>query len=165
MKYKTFIGCLVSKNNSVTFEEFISKLELDYGVEEIWDNSNWDPPKEYINEMGEHLITRIVILKELLTIEDIARLKKYLMREEERTSENSKRKLNLNPGYLSAKGMYFLTHKPNESRRRIKITEGIWQEKQYDLDEKFIPNNNTFFEYLSTERLELFNNLYKAQSV
>ena len=161
MKFKTFICSIFSETNDSQFKRFISKLSDKHEVSEIWDNVSWDAPQEYINEMGKSLITKVIILQNPLILPDIIELKIYLMNEEVDSTKNNKRVLNLNPGYLSDNGMYLLTHKPNEWRGREKISEGIWQEKQYDFNEEFTVNRNTFSEYTNKERLRLFNNLYE----
>jgi len=159
MKYRTFITSIHSKTNDNLFEDFVSGLSGKYKVKDIWDNVEWKAPMEYEEEQGNSLISKVVILDELLELDEIIYLKRYLMNKENEFSINNQRTLNLNPGYLSEDGMYLLTHKDNTERDREKLTEGIWQEKQYDFDKEYKINQNTFSEYSHRDRLRLFNSL------
>lgn len=164
MKYISFISCIFPKQKENVFNEFLSNIGTKYETKDVWNYANWNPPKEYIDEMGSPLITKTIVLKENYNIPEMVRLKKLLQITEANTSGDGKRTLNLNPGYLSGEGMFLLTHKPSEERGRKKLGEDVWQEKQYDFENgSFTTNKNTFSEYSNEGRLRLFNGLNKAK--
>ena len=163
-RYKAFVCCILSQRYSDRLEHLVLKLNDEgYATNNVWDTAPWEAPKEYLDEMGDDLITKVVTLKQTLFLDEVVALKRFLMEEEKRTLlDNGKRRFNLNPGYLSETGMFLLTHKPNEERDREHIASGVWQEKQYNYDGKFVSTPNTFSEYADEGRLMQFNDFYNA---
>ena len=160
MKFKTFICCIFNKTNISKYDRFLFKLRKDYPIQDLYGDTPWEAPQEYLDEMGSPLVTTVVVLKNKYFLNDIIGLKRYLIAKEIQTKLNNKsRTLNLNPGYLSKNGMFLLTHKPNKKRGREKIDSDTWQEKQYDHDGVLKFNKNTFSEYRNQDRLSLFKKL------
>jgi len=161
MKFKTFICCIFNEISISKYERFLFELRKDYPVQDLYGNVPWKAPQEYLNEMGDPLVTTVIVLKNNYFLNDVIDLKRYLIAKEIQTKlNNGSRILNLNPGYLSKNGIYLLTHKPNKKRGREKIASDMWQEKQYDHDGVLKFNKNTFSEYRNQDRLDIFNKLY-----
>lgn len=157
-KYQAFI-CVISNlfGTEKEIELFDSIKEYCGDIVRTLDNSDWNPPKEYTEEMGEKLKTKILILKNKKTISEIEDIKTFCISKENATSVGGKRTFNLNPGYFANDGMFLLSHKPNDSRKRKKLSR-YWQEKQYDvLSGKYIENKNTFSEYKNKQLISFFS--------
>lgn len=160
-KQKTFI-CIISNIFTTDSETSLinSIREFSGEIKKILDNNEWNPPEEYRKEMGLNLKNKILFLEESKTIDEIEKLKDFCILKEKETSIGDSRTFNLNPGYFNDKGMFLLSHKPNEKRRRNKLSK-YWIEKQYDMkDGIYIENTNTFSEY-KNERIVEFNAFVK----
>lgn len=147
-RYNTFI-CVISNlfDTEKETQLFHSIKEYCDGIVRILDNNDWNPPKEYTEEMGEDLKTKILILKNKKTISEIEDIKTFCISKENDTLIKGKRIFNLNPGYFTNDGMFLLSHKPSEVRGREKLSH-YWAEKQYDaIDGRYVENKNTFSEY------------------
>lgn len=162
-KYSTFICVLTNKSGTQDYYRLFNDISNEIGkITKIVPNTNWVAPQQYIDEMGYNLISEIWFL-ETLTINEIIEIKRWTMYFEYQYSTNGHRKFNLNPGYLSKDGMFLLTHKDNIQRGRMNLDSGIWQEKQYNVIKNIVvPIDNTFSEYLSSDRLEIFNRINKV---
>lgn len=158
--YKAFVTIISNSFYSEKFRQ-IKKLftEVGFTIESEFPNIDWDPPGEYVAEIGNNLETRILIFESKMNKEKLTSLKAYSEDLEKRYSVENKRVFNINPGFLSEEGMFLLSHKPNESRERVPFGQ-YFVEKQYGKKfGHFVINKNTFSEYLG-ERIKLFNKLH-----
>jgi hypothetical protein len=158
MKNKSFIICISNKFNSVGFTALIEKVELRFSkIATVWKHTQWTAPREYEDESGQGLETRIIILDKMLDSIELVELKKFLMKYETETSVNSNRVFNLNPGYIDNDGLFLLSRKPNFQRGREHFGGNIWSEKQYKIvDGKLMQTTNTFSELQDKTRLTQF---------
>ncbi len=161
MKVRAFICAIYNQESENELSRFILNLEKNgYSVLNTWDNNVWEAPKEYIQETGDTLENRILIINSL-SLSEISKLKLFLMEQEVEFTKNNRRTLNLNPGYLSPKGMFLITHKDNPYRKREEIANNLWQEKQYAYNgSTFEILDNTFSEYRDNERIAKFTKLF-----
>ena len=155
--YKTFITIISNNFDSKEYQKIKDFFDSKgFNIEGDFPGTNWNPPYQYIEEMGPNLETRIIFFNGNKNKEQIILLNKYSQDLEKKDMVNNKRVFNINPGFLSENGMYLLSHKPNEARGRLPF--GVYFiEKQYDKDDdSFMINHNTFSEYI--EIIDLFNN-------
>lgn len=157
MKYNSFLFAISNNHQSKEFESILNKLSIKYSeIKEIYNVENWNAPDQYKKESGKNLKNKLIIFKNKLTLKELIKLKKDLEKIEQDTSLNSKRKYNLNPGYKNIYGVFALTHKPNLKRKRRKIINNIYVEKQLNIKNgKYIKNENSFGEYIKS--IKIFN--------
>ena len=84
----------------------------------------FDHTAYYAAEMGEPLHRRLVVLEELIEQQRLADIKLFTNRVEDRFAESSRRRVNIDPGYLLAERFVLATGK-NYSHR-IFIGNGIY---------------------------------------
>lgn len=160
---KAFVTIISSSDNfnSQEYSEILHFFSQSLSVEIILPNIKWNAPREYIQETGFDLETRVIVFKDMLINDDMIKIKNWSSELEDKYSIDGKRKFNINPGFLSQEGMYLLSHKPNKIRSREPFGH-YFIEKQYDKNPRgLIPNKNTFSEYLEG-RLDIFNNIYSS---
>lgn len=147
---KVFICIISNKLSSIEEGQLKDTIKESFGLfEEIEKEDSWEAPKEYTDEMGVGLKTKLYLFEKPKTNEDIENLKSLCMGIEQSTSLEGKRIFNLNPGFLSDEGMFLLSHKPSPQRGRIPFGK-YWIEKQYDIEQNtgnYIIKPNTFSEY------------------
>ena len=157
MKYFSFIFAISNKHKSKEFVSILEKLESKYSkIEAALDIENWKSPVQYEKEMGNNLQNKLILFKDKLSLKDLISLKKDLEKIEKETSKKNKRKYNLNPGYKNKHGVFALTHKANKERKRRKIDNNVYVEKQLDYKiNKYGKNKNSFDEYIKS--IKIFN--------
>lgn len=157
MKYNSFLFAISNNHKSKDFELIINKISTKYSkIENINNIKSWNSPIQYKKESGKNLKNKLIIFKNKLTLKELINLKKDLEKIEIETSINEKRKYNLNPGYKNVYGVFALTHKPNLERKRRKINENIYVEKQLNIKNgKYVKNKNSFEEYIKS--IKIFN--------
>ena len=154
-----FIGCIAPREviwpeiNESVFKE----LGKAYGeIKEVWPPTDiWQPPRSYIEEMGNNLSTVIIELFQDGSMDRIVEIKKIAMAIERIHSIDGKRTVNLNPGYLSEDMMCLATHK--NSCKRVYLKDNVWIEYQFICAKgKIHTLPNTFAEYSHWDRVARF---------
>lgn len=165
-KHNTFINVLTNKVGTQDYFNLFRDISNEIGrVSQIIPNTIWEAPKEYKEEMGDDIKSEIWLLGNL-SLSEIVQIKRWTMYFEYQYSINGQRQFNLNPGYFSLNGMFLLTHKDNNSRGRINLDDGVWQEKQYTIiGNRFLPNDNTFSEFLSNDRIVSLNSINPIEAL
>ncbi len=101
---------LIKKFGSLDYESYDLKLVTDY----------------YTLEMGANLIRQFYAFKKLINRDTIAEIKLYSNKLENKFRINNKRKINIDPGYLSL-GKFILVTTKNQ-QQRIYLKKGIFAE-------------------------------------
>ncbi len=123
----------------------------------------WEYSNYYTPELGSPIFRRFIFFKKLISEGDIASIKLKTNRIEEELSVNGKRKINLDPGYISTAKLVLTTTK--DYSHRIYLKDGIYGEITLIYKNKtFCPALNTYKDYTNQEYIKLFNfarKLYK----
>lgn len=116
----------------------------------------WDYSQYYTPEMGNPLFKRFIFFKNLISEGDIADTKLMTNQLEERFSENGKRKINLDPGYITTAKLVLATTK--DYSHRIYLKNGIYGEVTLIFkNHTFCPGINTYRDYADSENIKIFN--------
>jgi len=122
----------------------------------------------YTKEMGENLKRKFVSFKRLISPEKIIQVKLFTNRLEEKFlwPGSARRRINIDPGYLTLSKLVLATTK--NFSHRIYLGHGIYAEVtlRYVKNKGFQPWEWTYPDYRSPEYLEIFNQLrdgYKKQ--
>ncbi len=154
-------------NSEILITETIKEIEYNFGeVEEVSEKFTFNHTNYYEPEMGKNLFRRFVILKKLFPRENIAKVKIITNNIEEKFSINGKRKINIDPGYLTLENFILFTTK--NYTHRIYLEKGIYADltliyhrKQYNPLEWTYPDyaENSIRNYLKTIREKYKNQL------
>ena len=125
----------------------------------------FDRTKYYEKEMGWPLHRRFISFKNLVRPEDIVDIKWKTNALEKRCSQREKRKINIDPGYVSLERLVLATGK--NYTHRIYLSKGIYADLTLIFHkESFSPLQWTYKDYASPEIIGLFNEVrerYKRQ--
>lgn len=114
----------------------------------------------YQSEFGKSLKRKFISFKNLVNLEDIYAIKIFTNKLEEKLSTNSKRLINIDPGYLDLAKLVLLTTK--DYAHRIYLNKGIFAEiTLFYQDNSFRFWPWTYPDYKSREYLEIFEQIRK----
>lgn len=100
----------------------------------------------YEKEMGSNLKKKFLIFNKEISKNDLIEIKHFITEIEEKYSQNNKRTINIDPGYLSSKELVLATFKGKDFKE--KISEKIWVHKVLEFKEdKIIEFFHTFADY------------------
>jgi hypothetical protein len=136
---------------------------IDYQSEIVpWTNSDF-----YQEEMGPGILRKFVFFKRLIDPGDLPAIKVDAIRIEKsltiRTKKNARRRINLDPGYISEAKVVLATTK--DYTHRLYVGKGIYAEvtlRYSNKDQSFIPFDYTYLDYCSGPYRLMFN---KARGV
>ena len=121
----------------------------------------WVGPRSYREETGQDLNSAVFTLPDLYYEVSLGAIKRQTMALESALACGSKRRFNINPGFVGSSGMCLVSHKP--SALRYPLGAGVWVEHQFDASYgKLIPRANAFDEYLDPARIELLEKLMES---
>lgn len=119
----------------------------------------------YEKEMGPGILRRYVSLKDLIAPGDLAAVKLTTNRIEQELSEEGKRTVNLDPGYVDLSKMVLATTK--DATYRVYLKDGIYAQSTYFFqDGTYRPWEWTYADYRTDAAIEFFNRVrseYKHQ--
>ncbi len=119
----------------------------------------------YDREMGRPITRVFLSFRKLMPPEKLARIKRWTNRLEKKHSENGRRRVNLDPGYMEMGKFVLATTK--DQQHRLYIGGGIFEEVTlYYRDKKWRAWDWTYPDYRSPEYheiLEEIRELYAAQ--
>ena len=155
---KLFIGILT------TSEEFLSPAEkalekkfgeIDFRTMKIpFTNTN------YYSAIGKNLFRTFLSFRKLIKREDIAGIKLYSNRLEKKISGKEKRRINIDPGYLTLSNVYLASCK--EFFHRAYLQKGIYLENEYRyVAKRYQPWEWTYPDYRMQEYYDFFHNVRK----
>ena len=150
-KVKLFIGILSS--DTKLFE--IIKKEFEYGeIDYESDVFDWNFTKYYNDELGENIKKKFMFFKKLINPEKIADIKI----DTNKIEDKYKRKINLDPGYLTRSKVLLASAKDRSNK--VYIKSGIYGDIVLIFKNKsFEPFPFTFKDFRTKEYIELFNKI------
>ena len=114
----------------------------------------------YTEEMGPDLARKFISFAELIQPEEIVEIKSSTndLEREFLCPDSNKRRINLDPGYVSAAKLVLATTK--DHIHRIHLRNGIYAETTLRMESKtFRPWQWTYPDYRSKEYIEIFNEI------
>lgn len=160
-----FIGSLYS--NKDYYYKSLKSLEKIFG-EIVMEGPeiNWDFSEYYKKELGSPIFRRFLFFKTLIEQDAIADIKIKTNELEQIFSQNNKRNINLDPGYLTLSKIVLASTK--DYSHRIYLGKGIYGEVTliYNSKEKtFQPHINTYRDFRDERYIRLFliaRNFYQS---
>ena len=127
-KVNLFTGAIF--NNEIDIELVISELKNEFSETDIIsDIFEFNFTDYYFQEMGKPLKRRFFSFTNLIPPEQLPEIKLRTNKIEEKFSESGKRRVNLDPGYLSDANVIIATTK--NYYQRIPLTRGIYAHMEY----------------------------------
>lgn len=155
-KAKLFIGVIFNSNELLAaLEKILLKKfgEIDYRSRNIPFNHT-----KYYSDMGSGQLKVLLSFKKLIKREDIVEIKLYTNKLEKRFAEEKKRKLNIDPGYLTLSNVYLATCK--EFFHRAYLRKGVYLENEYRFMAKHYQSWEwTYPDYQKPEYLFFFHEI------
>jgi len=112
----------------------------------------------YEKEFGIDLKRKFVSFSKLILPEKLPRIKTITNKIEKRFSENRKRRVNIDPGYLNLSKLVLASTK--DFSHRIYLDRGIWAEITLMFrDKNFHPLDWTYPDYRTNVYIEIFNRI------
>ncbi|RLB08683.1 MAG: DUF4416 domain-containing protein [Deltaproteobacteria bacterium] len=125
----------------------------------------FDKSRYYEKEMGWPLYRRFVSFKKLIRPDSIVSVKLYTNQIEQKYSEQGKRKVNIDPGYVCLERLVLVTGK--NYTHRIYLCKGIYADLTLIYRKKsFVPLEWTYPDYAEAQTISFFNkirDIYKKQ--
>lgn len=149
-----FIGILYSEDSYLQqSKDALVKL---FGPSLLETSSfNWNYSDYYREELGESIRRKFIFFKNLINPEKIVDIKLKTNDIEDSLSINGKRKVNLDPGYLTKAKLVLATTK--DYSHRIYLGKGIYGEVTLIYKDKtFKPHIFTYADYQDAKFLEIF---------
>jgi hypothetical protein len=151
-----FIGTLYS--NKDYYYKSIKLLEKSFG-EIIMEGPevNWNFSEYYKKEIGSPLFRRFLFFKNFIEQEKIVDIKLKTNETEQVFSQNNRRNINLDPGYLTLSKIVLASTK--DYSHRIYLGRGIYGEVTLIYNSKkktFEPHINTYRDYRDERYIRLF---------
>jgi hypothetical protein len=116
---KLFFGIMFSDRNF--YEKVIEDLIKKFGeIEKESSEYDFDTFTSYYEkEMGKNLIKKIIIFKKKINEEDLINIKKAITRIEKKYSLGGKRKVNIDPGYISKEKVVLASFKKKDFKKDL----------------------------------------------
>jgi len=141
-------------------------------LEEIFSPEDWVSPelffdrtKYYAREMGWPLYRRFISFERVVRPEDMVNIKLTTNRLESEYLQDGKRRVNIDPGYISLERLVLATGK--NYTHRIYLSKGIYADLALIFHRgRFRPLEWTYRDYADPEVIAYFNNIrerYKKQ--
>lgn len=153
-KAKLFIGILFSSEETLYRVE--KKLRKKYG--EIDHRTDYIPfsHTEYYSRINSNLFKVIFSFNKLVKREEIVKIKLYTNSLEKKMSENSKRSVNIDPGYLTLSNVFLASCK--DYFHRVYLGRGVYLENEYKyVAKKFEPWDWTYPDYKKAQYINFFH--------
>ena len=118
---------------------------------------SWDYSEYYKEEIGSPIMRTFIFFKDLINRAEIADIKLRTNDIETSLSIDGKRKVNLDPGYLTLANVILATTKGYS--HRIYLGKGIYGEVSLlykEKDKTFVPNIFTYSDYQEKNCIEMF---------
>ncbi|MDO9287396.1 MAG: DUF4416 family protein [Thermodesulfovibrionales bacterium] len=151
-----FTGILYSENE---YFEKTKKTLLDLFGPSLMETSpvNWDHSDYYKEELGSPIKRIFIFFRNLINHEDIVDIKLKTNSIEDSLSADGKRRVNIDPGYLTLANVVLATTKGYS--HRIYLGKGIYGEVSLlyrEKDRTFIPHIFTYQDYLDKNCIDMF---------
>lgn len=127
-KVNLFTGLIF--NNSIDIEPLVSRLKNEFSeIDMISDQFDFDFTDYYFIEMGKPLSRKFFSFSRLISPEELPEIKLRTNEIEKEFSISGKRRINLDPGYLSDANVIIATTK--NYYQRIPLNKGIYAHMEY----------------------------------
>ncbi len=155
-KAKLFTG-MIANSNEIAEKAEIALIkrygEIDFKTMKIPFNHT-----DYYNNIGINLFRIFMSFEKLIRREDIVDIKLYTNRLEEKVSGKDKRRINIDPGYLTLSNVYLASCK--EYFHRTYLSKGIYLENEYKyMGKEYQPWEWTYPDYRKQDYLNFFYNI------
>lgn len=153
---KGVLLCGIIRQAEIPREEIIARLENEFGnVAEVSSEFPFYLTTYYEPEMGDNLLRSFLTFREHISPAEQAEIKLKTNEIEKEFIENGKRKINLDPGLLTAHNLILTTGK--DFSHRIYIKDGIFAEVTLMVNKgKLAPLPWTYPDYKLAEVLNFF---------
>lgn len=157
---KLFFGFMSNDENLFSNTELI--LTKKFGLVDFTSKIiPFDYTDYYKKELGVGLKRKFISFKKLITPERLTDIKLFTDKIEHRLSFENKRRINIDPGYLSSGKLVLATTK--DYAHRIYLKKGIFAEVTlFYQNGSFQPWQWTYPDYKTKDYIEIFNHLYKT---
>ena len=155
-KAKLFIGLLTS-HDEVLFH-VINILKKKFGVIDLQSEPIPFSHTDYYSTIGKNLYKVLIGFNRLIKREEIAKIKLFTNKVENKFLKNGNRTINIDPGYLTLSNVFLVSCK--DYFHRIYIGRGIYAENEYRYVAKhYHPWEWTYPDYQKKEYLQFFETL------
>ncbi len=155
---KLVIGLI--KKEATSSEKIITILSRKYGkIDFLSPVFDFNLTRYYEKEMGKGLKRQFLSFKKLIPSEFLPGIKCYTNKiEKKHATDNFKRTINIDPGYITLSKLILATTK--NFAHRIYIKKGIFEEiTLYFKDDAFTPGRWTYPDYASVSHIAIFNEI------
>jgi hypothetical protein len=152
---------IMYKNKDI-FNEILNILIKKFGDIESVLEYDFHFTSYYENETGKNLKKNLIVFKKYIKRDELSNLKIYSNNLEKKYSENKKRKINIDPGYLTLNSLVLASAK--NLPHRVYLSKGIYADvvmiytnKKYSASERAFPDfkQEIVKEFLKIERLKI----------
>ncbi|MFN3740182.1 MAG: DUF4416 family protein [Thermodesulfovibrionales bacterium] len=154
---KAVLFMAILLNDQELFEEINSLFQKEFGeilFKTLFQDWNWTD--YYKEEMGEGLKRAFIFFKNIIDPSELPEIKLKTNKIEERFSVSNKRRINLDPGYITPSKVVLASTK--NYCHRIYLGKGIYAEiTLYYKDNSFKPHIFTYRDYATAETISTFN--------
>jgi len=150
-------------SDAALFDACALVINREYGPLEFEsENLPWNNTEYYRDEMGDHIIRKFIFLERLMDPGELSLIKVFTNNVENsfaaREAGVSRRRINLDPGYIDQAKVVLATTK--DFAHRIYLGGGIYAEvtlRYSNVDRAFIPFDYTYPDYRTDAYRLLFN--------
>ncbi len=154
VKAKLFIGILTNSDELLFMAE--KKLLKKFGIIDFKTTKFPFSHTEYYSSMGKNLYKVLLSFKKTIKRAKIVNIKLYTNRLEKKLSNKEKRKINIDPGYLTLSNVYLASCK--EFFHRVYLNRGVYLENEFRyVAKQYQPWEWTYPDYKKPEYLEFFH--------
>ena len=116
---KLFFGIMFSDRN--VYEKAVEDLINEFGeIEKESFEYNFDSFTNYYEkEMGKGLKKKLIIFKKQINEKDLVEIKKFITEIEKKYSEKGKRKVNIDPGFVSEEKVILASFKKKDFKKDL----------------------------------------------
>jgi hypothetical protein len=126
MKKGLLLTALMYREDTI-YKQALKKLTDKFGeIETEGPPYNFNFTDYYFKEMGQPLLKRLVVFKEPINRDELVKIKLYTIKVERELSVEGRRKVNIDPGYITKANLVLATTK--EFPHRIYLGSGIFGE-------------------------------------
>lgn len=155
LRAKLFIGILTSSVDH--FDGAHKALEKKYGDIDFVTTKIPFTHTDYYSSIGPGLFKILLSFKKLIRREDIIEIKLFTNKLETRLSGKGKRRINIDPGYLTLSNVFLASCK--DFFHRTYLGKGVYLENEFRyVAKKFEPWDWTYPDYRKPEYMNFFYN-------
>ena len=148
-------------SNSSSYKKAVDELIKKFGpIESESKEYKFTFTDYYKKEMGSNLLKKFICFKKLIKKEDLAYIKNFTIKLEEKYKKKGKRKINIDPGYITLNNLVLGSVK--ERPHKIYLSKGIYADLNLLLKKKScVCLPWTFADYKLRSNQDFFLNVRK----